>query len=314
VSQSYENLATCQLEDKKFDKAEMYLAKSISHSPARSSSILQMSRLQYAMGNYSQASEYIRRYEKSTRRFTPDALALAFKVYEKMNKRGVAKNYAALLVKMFPNSYEAKQYILNGLQHIEADDLAETYLLTNNLESDQPKKRVMVLSPNKKSGISVAPKPEIKDKPKVQLKEEPQAAKAEEPILKFSTPTASDTTSTTTSSSTPPEYLQTSYTVDDLNTELVETKKTSVVSVVSKENIPNKVNANAESSLINEEGVKTLTLPFQVIAKGDSLYSISKTHNIKMHLIERWNGINRSDILKIGDVIYLADPKKAVKQ
>ena len=45
-----------------------------------------------------------------------------------------------MLVKMFPNSFEAKQYILNELYHIDADKLAEDYQASFILSGDIKKK------------------------------------------------------------------------------------------------------------------------------------------------------------------------------
>jgi len=150
VSQSYENLALCQLKAKKYAKADKYFTKSIQHSPNRASALLQMVRLQYIFSDYQEAQKYLRRYEKATRRFSPEALALAYKVFEKQRNRKVAKNYASMLVKLFPNSYQAKQYILNALSYIEADDLAKNYQSTLVVvEKAQSKKRTVILSPTK---------------------------------------------------------------------------------------------------------------------------------------------------------------------
>ena len=248
VSKSYENLALCQLKANDFNNAEMYLAKSISHSPSNSSALLQMLRLQYAIGNYKQAQTYLRRYEKSTRRFTPDALALAYKVNMKQRNTRVAKNYAGMLVKMFPNSYEAKQYIINGLQIIDADNLAQQYLLVSEDLEGKPKKRVMVLSPNKQSGISLKPKAE--------------------PVKK-------------------------------LNINASPQEKEKLVSVV-------------EQSDKAEQNTNQKTPSIHYVEKGDSLFLISKKYNILMEHIERWNNFTRSNVLKIGDVIYLSAPKEAV--
>jgi len=292
VSQSYENLALCQLKDNNFEKAEMYLAKSISHSPNSASALVQMLRLQYAMGNYEEAQVYLRRYEKSTRRFTPNALALAYKVYEKMHKRRIAKNYASMLVKMFPNAYESKQYILNGLQHIEADDLASQYMSVVATEQKKPKKRVMVLSPNKQSGIALASKTNVlntkkttvlnvinNEKNKVEVTKV-EVAKVE--VAKVTQPTV--------------EKTQAILNKNTENKKVVKTK-------------PIKAKAS-----VDEKGNKIFTLPVHMVAKGDSLFSIAKRYDIKIYQIERWNGFKRSKILNIGDVIYLADPKKALKQ
>jgi len=149
VSQSYENIALCQLKVNNFAKAEKYLKKSIEHSPNNTSAIVQMAQLQYAKKDYLEAEKYLKRFEKVTRHFSPLPLALAYKVYRKQGKSSIAKNYAAMLVKMFPQSYQTKQYLKNGLAHTEADNLAEKYQqLIAKQHPPKPKKRVFKLSPN----------------------------------------------------------------------------------------------------------------------------------------------------------------------
>lgn len=332
VSQSYENLALCQLEDKNFEKAEMYLAKSISHSPTRASAILQMLRLQYAMANYDEALVYLRRYEKSTRRFTPNALALAYKVYEKMNNRRFAKNYAGMLVKMFPQSYESKQYILNGLQHIEADNLAKEYVLATGIKSNKPKKRIMVLSPNKKSGISLSSiaKPTIKKMPndkKIKIKSLENIEKASRELM-ITTETdnrvdkikANNESVVSTHESDDADFVVHAAKNDNKSkltkNQQILTVETSlpIQKRIEKLAVPLKQNFVLAESSIDDSSNNMLTLPIHVIETGDSLFSISKRYNIKMFKIERWNDFKRSKILKIGDVMYLADPKKALKR
>jgi type IV pilus biogenesis/stability protein PilW len=163
VSKSYENLASCFLQKDDFDKAESYLKKAILHSPSNASILFQMVRLQYAMGEYEQAKYFEQRFEKVTRRFTPQSLALAYKVYLKLNQRRTAKNYGAMLVKMYPQSWEAQQYLLNELELIDADNLAKRYQLTQVKKQDKKsKKRVVKLSPKKSSATNVASKPKEK--------------------------------------------------------------------------------------------------------------------------------------------------------
>jgi type IV pilus assembly protein PilF len=45
-----------------------------------------------------------------------------------------------------------------------------------------------------------------------------------------------------------------------------------------------------------------------IIVKGDSLFSLSKKYNIHMKTLERWNNITRSDILKLGQTLYVYLP------
>ncbi|MDX2369954.1 MAG: type IV pilus biogenesis/stability protein PilW [Colwellia sp.] len=150
VAKSYENLSSCFLQKDNFVKAEAYLHKAIMHSPGNASTIFQMVRLQYALGEYTQAKSYEQRFEKVTRRFSPQSLALAYKVYLKLEEHRTAENYGTMLVKMYPQSWEAQQYLLNELELIEADTLAKRYKLTQISETaTKSKKRVVKLSPKK---------------------------------------------------------------------------------------------------------------------------------------------------------------------
>ncbi len=161
VAQSYENLSSCYLQIDDFIKAEQYLNKAIAHSPNRTATLSQMVRLQYAMSEYGQAKKYQQKFERNTRRFTPDSLALAYKVYRKLGQRRTAKNYATMLMKMYPQSWESKQYLLNELELIEADNLAKRYQLSQrllekelSLVSGKSKKRIVKLSPKSKAKAS----------------------------------------------------------------------------------------------------------------------------------------------------------------
>ena len=265
VSQSYENLALCQLKAKAFNKAELYFDKAILHSPSSASSLLHMVRLQYAKADYKNAHLYLKRYEKATRRFSPNALALAFKIFEKQRDRKTAKNYASMLVKMFPNSYESKQYLLSGLREIEADQLAKEYRARLKSE-ERSKKRVVILSPNKQANSSVDKQQSVK---------RASTNKAEKPITSSKEVVKNNAESTI--------------------------GKTVSISDKAKVESPKAVKPTQQ---------KIINLPVHVVVKGDSLFSISKRYNIHMKTIVRWNNIDRKNVLKIGDVIYLANPKK----
>ncbi len=156
VSQSYENLALCQLKAPNFEKAETYLLKAIDHNPSNSSTLYQMMRLMYAKGDYQAALGFASRFEKATRRFNPDSLALTYKIYLQLNDTRTARNYGSMLVSMFPDAYLSKQYLLNQLAQIEPDELAEKYRLLNSTEVvNDSNKRVVKLTPNNKPAIGL---------------------------------------------------------------------------------------------------------------------------------------------------------------
>ena len=158
VAKSYDNLSSCFLQNDAFDKAESYLNKAIAHNPSSASTLFQMVRLQYAMGDYKQAKAFIQRFEKVTRRFTSQSLALAYKVHFKLGQRRTANNYGAMLVKMYPQSWEAQQFLLNQLELIDADNLAKRYQLTKvSAKPEKSTKRIVKLSPKNPSSVAVVP-------------------------------------------------------------------------------------------------------------------------------------------------------------
>jgi type IV pilus assembly protein PilF len=300
VAQSYENLALCQLKAKQFDKAQTYLEKAIAHSPNRASSLLQMMRLQYAKSDYKLAQTYLYRYEKSTRRFSADALALAYKIFANQGNKRISKNYGNMLVKMFPNSFEAKQYILNELYQIDADKLAEDYRASLSSDnSKKPKKRVVVLSP----------------------KSTPTVAKASlsrhglKPIMANSVmpTTEQEAESKAKELKTDDEKIAL-----EKNIQQVEVAEKPIQKLSAKSQVHEKIKTEktvAETPIKKEKNrTPMVSLPIHVVVKGDSLFSISKHYNIVMKSLERWNKLRRPYLLKIGDVLYLANPKSATKR
>ena len=311
VADSYENLALCQVKARKFDKAEHYLEKAIQHNPSSASALLQMTQLQYAKSDYVKAQGYFTRYEKATRRFTPDALALAYKIYQKQFKRQVAKNYGAMLINMFASSYPAKQYLLNGLREIEADKLAQEYQASQQNEDKVSKKRVVVLSPK-----TQAPK---KQAPKTQAVKKQTAIKATnkpvERLIDSSALVAKAETETEKNDLVRPVTSKLNKTETANSPDKVHQKSLPETAEVVVQN--DAVHANSPENKKNRtdnqnQGQTMMTLPVHVVSKGESLFSISKKYNIHMSSLKRWNSIRRSNVIKIGQVIYLADPKKAV--
>ncbi|MGB1198161.1 MAG: type IV pilus biogenesis/stability protein PilW [Thalassotalea sp.] len=309
VSQSYQNLSTCQLQAKNFEKAEMYLEKAILHSPSNSRVLLQMARLQYIKGDYKQGQKFLQRYDKATRRFTPDALALAVKIYEKQYNRRAAKDYAGMLVQMFPASFEAKQYILNGLATIEADKLATEYQLLVALKN-KSKKRVVVLSPNKS-----IKRPKVKSvkklTPSITAANVVKNKAVVDEIIAVEDATEEQSKSIATDKNAPsvkidkPEVV-----IAKKEGEVTPTETTEVITPAVDTHITTAINNTQKEQ---KDAQPTATVATHVMKKGESLFAISQKYNIHMKSLERWNNIDRNNVLHLGQVLYVEDPNKAVK-
>jgi type IV pilus assembly protein PilF len=57
-----------------------------------------------------------------------------------------------------------------------------------------------------------------------------------------------------------------------------------------------------------------VSLPIHVVIGGDNLMAIAKDYNVVMKNLARWNKLRRPYLLKTGDVLYLSDPKSAIKR
>lgn len=348
VAKSYENLSSCFLQKDDFVKAERYLSKAIAHSPSSASTLFQMVRLQYAMGEYHQAKQFEQRFEKVTRRFTPQSLALAFKVYTKLGQRRTAKNYATMLVKMYPQSWEAQQYLLNELELIEPDNLAKRFQLSNaSKDVSKPKKRIVKLSPKKNlptkksSPVKTTAKIESQtQKPVFISSASPDAINAAL-LSTVIEPKANSVVSTSTEqvnaeiinkmSSTPVEASLQNKQVVVMSAPQVEQAQVVVTDkvVVSKENVamedtevfhvaekPSAIVEDpaeeiADIKVVGQAVLKpTKKFPnFHVVEAGDTMYNISVKYNIKIKALRKWNKISKNKRLYIKDIIFLENPK-----
>jgi len=394
VSKSYDNLASCFLQKDNFDKAEHYLNKAIMHSPSSAVILSKMVRLQYAMGEYQQAKAFEQRFEKVTRRFTPQSLALAFKVYLKLGQRRTAKNYASMLVKMYPQSWEGQQYLLNELELIDADNLAKRYKLTQVQEhSNKPRKRVVKLSPKKMSQQKKLTHQSPTSPVLVSEIAAKQVARPSRAVISADSNTLASTQSINAalSMASVTEQLATESGVtvlavpmanplansDNVIMTNASEKRIDVISASNKaapstandfeevavaktdENeisTPAKVETDAIQKIIPQEdrevfhvakkpeaivdnpveiitglivvkaaetkivtsekiaeAVNTKEPVVHIVAKGDTLYSISVKYNVKIKALRRWNQLSTKKKIRIDDKLFVENPIAVIK-
>ncbi|MEW6993386.1 type IV pilus biogenesis/stability protein PilW [Colwelliaceae bacterium MEBiC 14330] len=377
VAQSYENLASCYLEINNFDKAEMYLNKAIFHSPNRTQTLLQMVRLQYAMGDYKEAKRFLQKFERNTQRFTADSLALAYKLFWKLGQRRTASNYANMLVKMYPQSWEAKQYLLNELEFIDADNLARKYQLSKKEQgkvlAKSSKKRVVKLSPNK---VNKLPKAQPVDST---VAKQQEAMLVAQPTVSNITSTPSDKTNTAivlkdsaalvSLGATNAEVMQGAAQPSDVTTVIASTtateaelqsipvnttqslsssvEPTSTTPIPAKrdEPLPEALPVEVAVNSVEEETVSEISSAqavfkesndsltdvsaakvatknkndnrekisveqaFHTVSSGENLYNISVRYNVKLKALRKWNNIDETNKIRIGEKLYVVDPQ-----
>ena len=349
VSQSYENLASCYLENDNFEKAEMYLEKSVYHSPNRTSTLLQMVRLQYAMGDYKEAKRFLQKFERNTQRFTSNSLALAYKLYWKLGQRRTAGNYANMLVKMYPQSWEAKQFLLNELELIDADTLANKYQLTqkqkNRQSSSSSTKRVVKLSPRKsdkspytRSVKTAMPKP-ITNTAKSTTALTPGSSLVTAAVAVVAIPVSQ----AALPKAVPVTYAVQPSDIGTVNKAVVGAGAVGVQKLNPKSNaaiaeptstkpipakrdvplpeaLPEEIEAGELtitgviiSESVNEAGKINEDEALHTVQSGENLYNISVKYNVKIKALRTWNDISEKNHLRIGDKIYVVDPQTVKK-
>lgn len=369
VAKSYENLSACFLQEDDFEKAETYLSKAILHSSSSASTLFQMVQLQYAMGDYEQAKYFEQRFEKVTRRFTPQSLALAFKVYAKLGQQRTAKNYGTMLVKMYPQSWESQQYLLNELEQIEADNLAKRYQLAQaDTQASQPKKRVVKLSPKKPTVKTIAEKTEpltVTEQAAPLALQSSSSAMAVARGSQASVQMVNDALSM----AIPKEEKKVIVATDDKQAVVEHTESTAqrqaITAAVTEPTSAISVASQADTEIFNvakkpaaiiEEPVSTATSPtsnpandqqppteveeqqldnnvaqaktaelekaveqvlqppvvakpaVHIVAKGDTLYSISVKYNVKISALQRWNELSKKRKIRINDKLFIENP------
>jgi len=309
VSKSYQNLASCFLQNDKFDKAEMYLNKAILHSPNNGSTLFKMVRLQYAKGDYQQAKNFQQRFEKVTRRFPAESLALAYKVYLKLGQRRTAKSYGAMLVKMYPQSWEAQQYLLNKLEVIEADDLAKRYQLTQEPNDSQKlKKRVVKLSP--KASLLTEEAPKLKATTVTAIKTAPNVVNSTVSSVSLVSVNKTNTTNTTNVDKKPTILLSAPKPDQTTNIPIADREafplaKKATIIIEDMALIDDKVKVDPLKNSTTKETVLPL---IHTVIEGDTLFSISLQYNIKTKALRRWNDLSSDGNIRLDDKLYLSDP------
>jgi type IV pilus assembly protein PilF len=339
VSQSYENLASCYLQSDDYEKAEMYLNKAVFHSPNRTTTLLQMVRLQYVMGDYKESKRFLQKFERNTQRFTADSLALAYKIYRKLGQRRTASNYGNMLVKMYPNSWEGKQYLLNGLESIEADELAMKYQRIqrekNNISSPSINKRVVKLSPNKAADTALTRGPKVTTST-ASLTATPSKTAVVVGSKSLTTMTDSDTVVTKLDEVKLEEAMLINIPGEKVTpvindkaayqqpvSSIAEPTSTQPIPAMRDVPLPEALPAPLPEELPEEIETETVAVKeanksveivnaqevLHIVTAGENLYSISMKYNVKLNALRQWNNISEKNKIRIGDKLYVVDPQ-----
>ncbi len=307
VAETYENIALCHLKEQNFAKAERALKRSIAHSPNSSSSLLQMAQIQYAKGDYYNSVKYISRFELATRRFTPQAIALAYKANQKLGKTDVANGYATMLLKMFPESSLAKQYLVDQLLTISADDLALSYkkykLLKLGISTNDKSVAIAKKSANqavkfKQTQPKIVPVEEKLVVDATIIKQTSQSIAVNSQIANQANVTAAQPNNVAISQ---PVSSQT------VTSQIAPQKNVQGPAIVAQKSLGKPAVINTSKSAPVPVPPADKEQKVHVVMAGENLYQVSRKYNIMISTIRRWNDLKTENI-HVGQILRLTKP------
>lgn len=109
-AQVFENLGLCVEQIPSLERAEEYLRSALRSNPRLPKSLLAMSRLSFAKGNYLSTRAYLQRYLEVARH-TPESLWLGIRAERLLGDKNAVSSYGLLLKSNFPESEEARLYL-----------------------------------------------------------------------------------------------------------------------------------------------------------------------------------------------------------
>ncbi|MEE2000990.1 type IV pilus biogenesis/stability protein PilW [Alkalimonas sp. MEB108] len=139
VSESYENLALCQLQQNNFSRAQRYLESAVLHSGNRISSLLNLAGLDYAMGNHQRARQHLTRIQRLGH-VSANTSLLSYLIADKELDSETQRTARELLLQVYPDSEAARLMRQERLQDSEYEQLRERYkqYLISNLDLPEP--------------------------------------------------------------------------------------------------------------------------------------------------------------------------------
>lgn len=106
---TYENMGICARERGFHDDAINYFNDALNHQPSRTKTLYLLAQEYVATQRWGKAAETLKRYEKVSR-ISPDSLWLAVEIARGQKDLESQRAYGEMLVSMFPDSEQAKQY------------------------------------------------------------------------------------------------------------------------------------------------------------------------------------------------------------
>lgn len=292
VAESYENLALCLLEQQQFEKAKSYLESSLLHNTTRVSAILNMATLHYAMGDHSQAKQQLDRLQRLGR-ISSGSTLLTYLIAEKEGDIVTQQNAEQLLLTVYPDTTETRLLLQQRLQDSEFERLREQY-----------KASLMASLATSAVYDAAAPQPNpqlrvVRRKVAETVKTETQPAviTSEVVVQQQITEVINSTQAAEETATAVPD----SETIDNAG---------QVVSAVA-ETATSEFYTTASDMKTTENAVLSETDeadagPFHIVARGETLHTVSMRYNIRQSRLIEWNQLHEQGRIYEGQKLLLA--------
>jgi type IV pilus assembly protein PilF len=316
-AETYENLALCSYSQGKMSDAIQYLEDAINHQPGRTKSIYLRTELLIIDGQWRAAKASLEQYLRLAT-VGAETLLMSVKIEAGLGNVESAKEYAQMLMTMYPKSKSAERYIksslykrLNELDSDMQNESSQTELrVPQDLSSLDQSAEIDDLSdieevPELEPTIEVEEIPEIEEVAEIEqsldVGEGSDSDLLQESELQYETEERSESEEILELE----EVVETEelpqdseiFTIEDLDDGLSQSE------AETSEDDDLLLNYEAEYD-DNYEDTQT----HHIVEKDQNLFRISKKYNIKMSRLIEWNELSDPTAIKAGMRILIVDP------
>jgi type IV pilus assembly protein PilF len=300
-------MALCALDNQQFVKADQYFEMSYKHNPARSTTVVSLAGIKYAMGDLVAALDFLNRYNR-LRQPTSRGALLGYILETKRGRLTQANKYASQLRGEYANSREAIYLATNDIKSSEFEVLKRDYK-QQSMGTSGAKPQIKITRKNAEKGKSIPVTPIVRQglKTTENLANAVSSVSAykreiQETVDMFSAPL------TDTEKVDLPDAEQSMVTLakdTPLPKEEVLVEEIAPQIVVNDRALTDKENAYLK---IDEELV---SLPTHKVEEGDNLFRISTKYNIKITSLIFWNQLDKEELVT-GQSLIVADPSSVM--
>lgn len=293
TAETYENLALCSQSQGKLDEATQFFNTALNHQPTRASTLLYLTEIYVDEGQWENAKRSLFKYERNAS-VNANSLWLSYQIAQGQNDVEAAQNYAALLLRLFPEHEFTT--LANQSDAIWQPSKKVTQKVKQREQTpDEPKgKAKLVISPNDtpKTLKELANSGVVGSAPNAQLK----TKKSQQAASIDKAESERDLTEKLLAESLDSKPLETADSGAAMKTVTKQKSKA----------------ASATQNVSGSEGIQTdLSADsnhYHVVKPKENLFQISRKYNVKMSKLIEWNNLSDASSIQIGSRLWIRDP------